>query len=384
MSDKAKIRRSRRRNPFVDVLNGILMLVVLAIVIAGGLLLWGIQQFNAPGPTAEATTFQVERGNGLSTVAARLEEAGVVDSRWVFLAGAVALKQEGGIRTGEYAIPPHASMARVLKELTEGTPITYSVTIPEGFTSWQVVQRLDATKALTGTIDTIPDEGSLLPDTYSFERGDARKDLIARMQKAQKTALEEIWANRAPDLPLKTPEDLVTLASIVEKETGVPNERAHVASVFYNRMEKGMRLQSDPTTIYGITHGKGPLGRGLEKAEIEQKNDYNTYQIEGLPAGPIDNPGRAAMEAVAHPADSKDLYFVAAGALPSDGHLFAETYAQHRKNVDKWRAIEKQVAIEAAKKAKAAEEAAKAAASPANDNEADDDTGTNATKDSSQ
>lgn len=356
MAEKKQKRPKKRRSALLDILNGLLMLVVLGIVIIGGVIYWGAQQFYAEGPTHNVAIFQIERGNGLATVSQRLEDAGLISNRWVFQAGAVALKKERGLKTGEYEIPASASMSTILKTLTEGTPITYAVTIPEGFTSWQVVQRLDAEDALTGTINGVPEEGSLMPDTYAFERGDNRNDIIARMQKAQETALATIWAGRDPDLPLKTPQDLVTLASIVEKETGVPDERARVAAVFINRLKRGMRLQSDPTIIYGITNGQGPLGRGLKKSEIEQKNDYNTYQIDGLPVGPIANPGLSSMEAVAHPAKTTDLYFVAAGALPADGHLFAQTYAQHQRNVAKWRAVEREAAKEAAAAAEKARE----------------------------
>lgn len=356
MAEKKQKRPKKRRSALLDVLNGLLMLLVLGIVAVGGIIYWGAQQFYASGPIGDTAVFQVERGNGLATVSQRLEDAGLISNRWVFQAGAVALKKERALKTGEYEIPANASMSTILKTLTEGTPITYAVTIPEGFTSWQVVQRLEAEDALTGKIAAVPPEGSLMPDTYAFERGDNRNDVLARMQKAQEAALAAIWSDRDPDLPLKTPQELVTLASIVEKETGVPDERARVAAVFINRLKRGMRLQSDPTIIYGITNGQGPLGRGLKRSEIEQKTDYNTYQIDGLPPGPIANPGLSSMEAVAHPAQTKDLYFVAAGALPSDGHLFAQTYAEHQRNVAKWRAVEREAAKEAAAAAEKARE----------------------------
>lgn len=358
-----KNKKNRRpRNALVDILNGFLSLIVIGILVTIGVLAWGAQRFNADGPLTEATTFQVERGNGLATISQKLATAGIVQNRWIFQAGTLAMKKERAIKAGEYRLDAGLSMSEVLMELSEGTPITYAVTIPEGFTSWQVVERVRANTTLVGEIDALPPEGSLLPNTYSFERGDKRADIIARMQKAHDEALAEIWAARNTDIPIKNPEELVVLASIVEKETGVGTERPEVAAVFVNRLNRGIRLQSDPTIIYGITKGEGALARGLRRSEIEKKTDYNTYQIDGLPPTPISNPGLEAMRAVANPATTKALYFVAAGAVPSDGHLFAETYAEHRRNVAKWRAIEKQVAEDAAREAEDAREALEAEA----------------------
>lgn len=361
MSAARRARRPRRRNALIDIVNGFLTLFVIGIVIVGAILFWGANRFYADGDFAEDTTFQVESGSGLSTIAQRLEDAGLIENRWIFQAGALAQKKERNVKAGEYELQAASSMADILKELTEGTPITHAVTIPEGWTSWQVAERVNANELLTGDPVEVPPEGSLMPDTYAFERGDDRATIIARMTKAQTEALAEVWAGRDPDLALETPEELVILASIVERETGVASERPQVASVFINRLKRNMRLQSDPTIIYGITRGVGTLGRGLKRSEIEQKTDYNTYQIDGLPAGPIDNPGLEALKATANPAKTKYLYFVAAGPVPSDGHLFAASYAEHRKNVAKWRAIEKQAAEEAAA-AEAAKEAEQARA----------------------
>ena len=351
-----KSRARRKRSALIDILNGFLSILVLAIIILVGIAVWGISQFHADSTTTEDQIFVVERGNGLSTVAQRLEDAGLISNRWVFIGGTVAEKKERGLRHGEYRLPAGASMADILKELTEGTPIVYSVTFPEGYTSWQIVERLNQADLLEGVIDTVPPEGSLLPDTYAYERGATRQSVLDRMIKAHDEAVAEIWAGRDPDLPLKTPEELVTLASIVEKETGVDGERPQVASVFVNRLKRPMRLQSDPTTIYGITKGVGTLGRGLKKSELEAETPYNTYKIDGLPPTPIANPGLAALKATANPADTDYLYFVAAGATPSDGHLFAASYAEHRKNVAKWRAVEREAAAEAARDAEAARE----------------------------
>lgn len=355
-------RRKQRRRPrsaIVEVANALLGLLVLGLLVVAGLLYWGAQQFYGPGPLEKETTFLVERNSGLGSVATRLAEQGLINEaaplggRLVFQLGTFALKKQGQIKAGEFHIPAGASMADILREITEGRPIQYAVTIPEGYTAWQVINRLNEDNALTGEITQLPPEGSILPQTYSYERGDTRASVLQRMQADQERVLAEIWAACDPDVcgpdgVLKTPAELVTLASIVEKETGVASERDRVAAVFLNRLKRGMRLQSDPTTIYGITKGQGALGRGLRRSEIEAVTDYNTYQIDGLPKGPIANPGRQAMEAVAHPAKTSDLYFVAAGPVPSDGHLFASTYAEHQRNVAKWRQVEREMANAAA------------------------------------
>ncbi len=344
-----KRKTKRRRSALVDILNGVLSLVILAIIAVVGVVMFAAHEFYQSDETQQETTFQIHAGTGLSTIAARLEDAGLIDNRWVFQFGALANSKAREIKAGEFRIARGASMADILTEITEGEPITYSVTVPEGFTSWQVVERVRARTELTGDIETVPEEGTLLPDTYIFQRGDERSEIIQRMRAAQDEALAEIWASREPDLPLETPEDLVTLASIVEKETGVPDERPEVAAVFINRLERGMRLQSDPTIIYGITNGEGALGRGLTRSEIEEETPYNTYVVDGLPAGPIANPGIEAMRAVANPAESDALYFVAAGANPSQGHVFAQSYDEHRENVAQYRAaLEEAAAVEGA------------------------------------
>lgn len=350
--------KKRRRSGLVELINGALTLFILGVVATVGILLYGAHLFYTDGKLSEEVTFQVKRGAGLSTIASQLEDAGIVSNKWVFQAGTAAQKKERALKAGEYRIASGASMADVLKELTEGNPITYAVTIPEGFTSWQVAERLRADVNLTGDIETLPEEGSLLPNTYSYERGMARADIVAQMKKARDEAVAEIWENRADDLPISTPEELVILASVIEKETGIASERPEVAAVFVNRLNRGMRLQSDPTIIYGITNGEGPLGRGLRRSEIKAETPYNTYVISGLPAGPIANPGVEALRAAANPAETKSLYFVAAGASPSQGHLFANTYAEHQKNVAAYR---KALREAAAAQEKAEAEKAKAA-----------------------
>ena len=231
----------------------------------------------------------------------------------------------------------------VIDTIIDGKEVQHAITIPEGLTSEQIVARLLQSTSLTGPIKEIPHEGTLLPDTYKFTRGMTRAQIIQRMEHEHKRVLEEVWAHREPDLPLKTPDQLITLASIIEKETGKADERSRVAAVFVNRINRKMRLQSDPTIIYGLTGGKGALGHPLTKSEMEQPSPYNTYQIDGLPPGPIANPGRASLEAAANPARTKDLFFVADG---SGGHVFSETYEQHQKNVARLRVLEHAKAAE--------------------------------------
>jgi UPF0755 protein len=231
-------------------------------------------------------------------------------------------------------------LREVIATIVEGKVVQHAVTIPEGLTSEQIVSRLSDNDIFTGSVTEIPREGTLLPETYKFPRGTSREQVIQRMQQAQKRILAEIWERRSPDLPFRTPEQLVTLASIVEKETGKPDERSRVAAVFLNRLKQKIKLQSDPTIIYGLVGGKGTLGRPIKRSEITQPSPYNTYVIDGLPPGPISNPGRASLEATASPARTRDLYFVADG---TGGHAFTETYDQHLKNVARLRASEKAV-----------------------------------------
>ena len=365
-----KPRRRRRQNGFIEIGNALLGLVVLGILGAGGVLFFGAQQFYARGPVSDPTTFVVERNSGLGTVAARLEEKGLIANRFVFQAGGWALKKQGQLKAGEFNIPAGASMADILREMTEGRAIQHAVTVPEGYTVWQVVSRLVEEPLLTGDLPAAPPaEGTILPQTYNYDRGATRASVLQRMQDEMKAEVDRIWAACdpevcGPDQPIKSPEELVTLASVVEKETGLASERPQVAAVFINRLKRGMRLQSDPTIIYGITKGQGPLGRDLRRSEIDAVTEYNTYQIDGLPKGPIANPGIDALEAVANPADTADLYFVAAGADPSEGHLFAATYSEHQENVARYRQIvrehEKNLELEAAKEKLAAEQAAEA------------------------
>jgi UPF0755 protein len=270
-----------------------------------------------------------------------------------------ALKARSELKPGEYAFQKSASLRDVIGTIVEGKVVQHSVTLPEGLTSEQIVARLTDNDLFSGTIREIPREGTMLPETYKFPRGTTREQVIQRMQAAQKRLVAEIWEHRSPDVPVKSPEQLVTLASIVEKETGKADERSRVAAVFANRLQKKMKLQSDPTIIYGLVGGKGTLGRPIKRSEISQPSPYNTYVIDGLPPGPIANPGRASLEAAANPARTRDLFFVADG---TGGHAFSESLDAHQKNVAKLRAIEKQTQND---RAELPEDAPAAAPAPA-------------------
>jgi UPF0755 protein len=309
-------------------------------------------QFDRAGPLDYPTVVVIPKGEGVRQIASRLEREGVISDRLIFIASSVLyFRVQSKLKAGEYAIKKHATMREVLDTLVDGKSILYSVSIPEGLTSYQIVKRLNAKKHLKGRVRMIPPEGSLMPDTYRFSRGTSRTDLIARMTKEQERFVDKIWADRASGLPFKNMKEAITLASVVEKESGRVDERARIAAVFINRLKKGKRLESDPTIIYGLSGGKGSLGRPITKADMRQMTPYNTYRNGGLPPTPITNPGRAALEAVMRPAKTQDMFFVADG---TGGHVFAETFAEHKKNVAKWRVIEKK--IRAAQKAKKAEE----------------------------
>ena len=332
------IRRSKTaRHPLVIIGNAIITIFVIAAIAAGGLLYFGKQRFEAPGPLAHDKIVNIPRGSGMRDIADVLVREGVIEQPWVFVGGVLVLKAREDLKAGEYQFKAHASLNDVVATMVEGKVVAHQLSIPEGLTSEQIVARLLDDDTLSGNIKEIPREGSLLPDTYNFTRGVTREQMIQRMQQAQQRLLKEIWDRHSPDLPIKTPEQLVVLASIVEKETGKPEERTRVAAVFSNRLKQKMRLQSDPTIIYGLVGGKGTLGRPIMKSEIEQATPYNTYQIDGLPPGPIANPGRASLEAAANPARTRELFFVADG---TGGHTFSETYDQHQKGVANLRAME--------------------------------------------
>ena len=331
-------RHSKRaRHPVVVVGNAIFTLLIVLSIAAAAVLFIGRQKFEAPGPLAEDKMVNIPRGLGIRDIADLLQREGVIDQPYVFMGGVIALKARGELKYGEYQFTKNSSVADVVDTITEGKVIQHAVTVPEGLTSEQIVARLLENDGLAGQIKEIPREGTLLPETYRFTRGMTREQIIQRMQQAHRRVLQEVWERRMQDLPVKTPEQLVTLASIVEKETGKPDERTRVAAVFVNRLKSRIRLQSDPTIIYGLTGGKGSLGRPILKSEIEQPTPYNTYVVDGLPPGPIANPGRASLEAAANPARTKELYFVADG---TGGHVFSENYTEHQKNVARLRGIE--------------------------------------------
>lgn len=375
-----------------SIASNALTLFIVVLVVAAGLLAWGREQFTGPGPLAEAICFRVEKGDSLSAVSRALEERRAVSDARIFRIGAEYSGKADDLKFGSYLVGAKASMEQVLDDLTAGgqstcgrevnfrisvakaevvlreldaatnryvevvkfdpaaeaapsayvdvaeaDDIRWRVTLAEGVTSWQVVDALKRADFLSGEIAAVPPEGSLAPDSYEVERGADRAALLAEMATRQAATMTELWATRAEGLPYDTPEEALIMASIVEKETGIAEERKRVASVFINRLEQGMRLQTDPTVIYGVTKGEGVLGRGLRQSELRRETPYNTYVIDGLPPTPIANPGRLSIEAALNPDKTDDLYFVADG---SGGHAFAKTLAEHNENVAKWREIE--------------------------------------------
>ncbi len=333
-------RRMKREHPILSFMHSVMTLLFVGVIGLTALFYFVRSQFDQPGPLNYATVVVIPKGEGVSAIAERLEREGVIADRRIFVASALYFRAQDKLKAGEYAIKKNASIREVLDTLVEGKAILYSVSVPEGLTSLQVVERLKAAQELTGPVQLVPPEGSLLPDTYRFAKGTSRDELLARMQNDQAKFVDRLWATRATGLPLKTKQEAVTLASIVERETGRADERPRVAAVFVNRLKANMPLQSDPTIIYGLSGGRGTLGRGILKSEIEQMTPYNTYRNRGLPPTPIANPGRAALEATMRPAKTGDLYFVADG---TGGHVFADKLEDHQKNVSKWRVIEKEL-----------------------------------------
>lgn len=334
-------RSARARSPLVVAGNAIITLLVIGMLGTGGVLVYGKQKIEAPGPLQEEKIVNIPARAGMNDIADILQREGVIDNnRWAFIGSVFALKARADLKPGEYAFQKQASLREVIGTIVGGKVVQHPVTIPEGLTSEQIVARISENEIFSGTLRETPREGTLLPETYKFPRGTSREQVIQRMQQTQKRVLAEIWERRASDVPVKTPEQLVTLASIIEKETGKADERSRVAAVFVNRLKQKMKLQSDPTIIYGLVGGKGTLGRPIKRSEIMHASPYNTYVIEGLPPGPIANPGRASLEAAANPARTRDLFFVADG---NGGHSFTETYEQHQKNVARLRTMERQI-----------------------------------------
>ncbi|WJY20510.1 endolytic transglycosylase MltG [Fontisubflavum oceani] len=372
--------------------NGLSFLIVAFIAFAGAIG-WGQREFTTEGPLEQAIFFEVERGASLRAVSEDLAEDGAISSAMIFRLGADYTGQAGELRFGNYEIPAGASMVDILEIVTSGgastfrytatfvlrnqgtgeirlrervpgtgeivelatfayeeevpevyreltgsdARVVYRVSVPEGLTSWQIVEGLNQAEFLSGEVPELPDEGTLAPDTYEVTRGADRQELLDQMVAAQQEILAAAWAGRADDVPLDSAQEALILASIIEKETSVPDERGAVASVFENRLNRGMRLQTDPTVIYGVTNGRGVLGRGIRQSELRDDNPWNTYVIDGLPVTPIANPGRAAIEAAVNPDATDYIFFVADG---TGGHAFAETLDEHNRNVARWRQIE--------------------------------------------
>ena len=340
---------SRVISGFVRFFSGLLTVSLVGMLTLSGIGFAVYHQYEAPGPLDASRLIVVPKGEGRREIAERLEREGIITNRWTFIGGllvqSMLSKKVQDLKAGEFEIAAHASMREVTETISSGKSIMYKVTVPEGLTSKQIIERLKGEENLTGEITIAPGEGTLLPDTYQFSKGTSRQEIIDTMQAAMERMTAKLWEARSPDLPLRSLEEAITFASIVEKETGQADERERVAAVFYNRLKKGMRLQSDPTIIYGITAGSGALGRGITKADIETKTAYNTYQINGLPPGPIANPGKAALHATFKPAKTNDLYFVADG---TGGHAFSETLKDHNSAVQKWRQVEKKAKADAA------------------------------------
>jgi len=326
--------RKRRLTKRVAGAGGAVLGVALLLMLAA------VWSYAGPGPKAKAgdtTAVVLERGAGVGRIARTLEDAGVITSAGLFNVAARLTGAAGELKAGEYEVASGASMASVLSDIRAGRVVRRLLTIPEGWTSGMVLDAVNAEVVLTGAAEE-PPEGSILPDSYEIQRGQAREDVIGRMREAHDKLLAELWAKRQPGLPLATPREAVTLASIVEKETGVASERPRVAAIFVNRLRKGMLLQSDPTIIYGLTKGR-PLGRGIRASELAADSPWNSYRVAGLPPGPIANPGRASLEAVLNPPKTDELYFVADG---TGGHAFAKTYEEHEQNVVRWRQLERE------------------------------------------
>jgi UPF0755 protein len=341
-------REPRKVRPFLRFLNGLLTVTLLLMLVVGGAAYVFDNQIEAPGPLDRTKVVVIPKGEGTQEIAARLERENVISDRRLFVAGYLWAKfaawMDGDkvvqLKAGDFELKQSVSIQQVIETLSDGRTVTYKVTLPEGLTSQQIVDRLTADPNLSGDIAAVPAEGSLLPETFIVQRGATRQSILDNMAAQSAKLMEKLWPARKKDLPIKSWEEAVILASIIEKETGRHDERARVAAVFHNRLRQNMRLQSDPTILYGLQGGKVVWGRPILKSEIAQKTTHNTYQIDGLPPTAICNPGRQAIEAALNPADTKDLFFVADGA---GGHTFSETLKDHNSAVTRWRATEKEI-----------------------------------------
>ena len=318
-------------------MRSVLFILGLLVMLGGGAAAYAFWVYDEPGPLPASNVVLVPRG-GLDQVADTLAQEGVVRSAFTLRAAAVATRGQGAVHAGELEFPAGASLRQVLAVLRTARPVQHRLTIPEGLTATQVALLIENAPALDGD-PAVPEEGRLLPETYAYERGTPRAALVERGRAAMDRALARNWAARNADVPLDTPRDALILASIVERETGRPEERPRIAAVFLNRLRRGMKLQSDPTVVYGASGGLGTLDHGLTRAELDRDDPYNTYRIAALPPGPICMPSAAALKAVTQPLPGDELFFVADG---SGGHVFAKTEAEHNRNVVRWRDIERQ------------------------------------------
>ena len=322
-------------------MKSLLVLIACCAALTAGAYVFMKQEYTAPGPLAAQADLEFAHGQHVAGMAHELADAGVIDYPIVFEAAAKLTHRDARLQAGEYLLPPHIALRDVLTKMARGDVLKRTVTVAEGLTSWQAAQVLNKAEAMSGAAPVVAD-GALLPQTYAYMRGDDRAALVRKMQAAMTKTVTALWAARDPSVPLGTPAEAVTLASIVEKETGKPAERAQIAGLFENRLRRHMLLQSDPTAIYALTHGTvqedglGPLGRRLLTADLAVDSPYNTYKYPGLPPGPICNPGKDALYAVLHPAATDALFFVADG---TGGHVFAATLAEHEENVRRWHAL---------------------------------------------
>jgi UPF0755 protein len=314
----------------------LLLAVVILAGVAGVAWRWTETRVSQPGSATEPITVLVPKGTSSTEIGRLLAEAGVAERPWLFVVG-TRLAGRPPLRAGEYAFPAHASIAQIIDMMRRGQTVVHKLTVAEGLTVFQIMGQLRQVAILVGGAAQLPEDGSLLPQTYFYSYGDTREALLSRMTRSMNEAIDEMWPQRAPGLSLANKIDAITLASLVERETALAEERPHIAAVFLNRLKLHMRLQSDPTVIYALSNGEGVLDRPLTHDDLALKSPYNTYVVDGLPAGPICNPGRASLEAVLHPADSDDLYFVADG---SGGHVFARSLTDHNRNVTRLRKIE--------------------------------------------